>query len=83
MPRKAQTGSKVDARLEKAIDDLLAKVKLGKMDEEGKPYSLTDVMKVIDRKLKLEAIKMKADDAGYASAFGDDNDDEGEDSDGT
>ena len=79
MARKGSGGSKVDPKLEKAIDDLVVKVKLGKKDEEGKPYSLTDVMKVIDRKLKLEAIKMKADDAGYGAAF---EDDEPEDEDG-
>jgi len=73
MARKGSGGSKVDPKLEKAIDDLVVKVKLGKKDEEGKPYSLTDVMKVIDRKLKLEAIKMKADDAGYGAAFGEDD----------
>jgi hypothetical protein len=80
MARKGSTGSKVDSLLEKAIDDLVKKVALGKKDEEGKPYTLTDVMKVIDRKLKLEAIKMKADDAGYGSAFGDE---EPENDDGT
>jgi hypothetical protein len=38
--------------------------------------SITDKMKVIDRALKLEALKMKDADEGYgAGLFGDDDED--------
>jgi hypothetical protein len=38
--------------------------------------SITDKMKVIDRALKLEALKMKDADEGYGSGlFGDDDED--------
>lgn len=65
----SKTG-KVNPKLEKMINDLLKEVNGDKKGDDGKPiYSLTDKMKVVDRALKLEAIKMKADDSGYASAF--------------
>ena len=63
--------AKVDPKLKKAIDALLKKVTLDKLGDDGKPlYSLTVVMKVIDRKLKLAAIEAKVDDAGYGAGFG-------------
>lgn len=46
-------------------------------------YSLTDKMKVLDRALKWEAIKQKADDdEGGFFNFGDDKDDDDAPSDG-
>lgn len=60
---------KIDPKLVSAVDALLKQVTLDKM-LDGKPvFTLTDVMKVIDRKLKLEAIRAKFDDAGYGSGF--------------
>jgi len=38
--------------------------------------SITDKMKVIDRALKLEALKMKDSDSEWGSGFGLDDDDE-------
>lgn len=81
MARKG--GGKIDASLESAVNKLLKEVTVdktmpsGQIDENGKAimvprYTLTDVMKVIAAKTKLEAIKLKADDAGYGSGFGDD-----------
>ena len=83
MGRTAQSGgAKIDPELDKAISRLLKEVTLTAKGDDGKPkYTLTDVLKVVDRKLKFEAIKVKVDDAGYGSAFGDD-DEEGE-NDGT
>ena len=71
--------AKVDPKLKKAIDSLLKEVTLDRMDKDGKhKYSLTDVMKVVDRKLKLAAIEAKVDDAGYGSGFGADPEPEDE-----
>lgn len=65
------SSAKVDPALKKAIDKLVKEVTLDKKNEDGKPkYTLTDVMKVIDRKLKLAAIEAKVDDSGYGSGFG-------------
>jgi len=59
--------SGVNADLEKAISDLL------KQTMEDPAASLTDKPKIIDRALKLEAIKQKASDDQWGSAFtGDD-----------
>lgn len=77
MPRKKKDASGVDPALDRAITTLLKEVTLEKKGEDGKRiYSLTDVCKVIDRKLKLEAIKAKMDDPGYGSAFDDDTGDD-------
>lgn len=78
MTRAVKKSGKIDAALEKAVDKLLKEVTLDQMDEyeldgerKRRPrYSLNDVLKVIDRKTKLEAIKQKADDAGYGTGFG-------------
>ena len=43
-----------------------------KINEE---WSLTDKMKILDRALKLEAIKLKVSDEGWGSGLLDDNDD--------
>ena len=59
--------SGVNADLERAISDLL------KQTMEDPAASLTDKTKIIDRALKLEAIKQKASDDQWGSAFtGDD-----------
>ena len=53
----------INPALEKSINTLLKQV----MDD--KEASITDKMKVIDRALKLEAIKQKMTDDGYGSGF--------------
>ena len=68
--------SKIDPKLEEAINKMLKAVQLGKSDAEGKKYTLTDVCKVVDRKLKLEAIKAKLDDSDMGAGFGDDDADD-------
>jgi hypothetical protein len=58
----------INPALEKAINELMAVVML------DPTASITDKMKVIDRALKLEALKMKDADEGYgAGLFGDDD----------
>lgn len=59
----------VSPALEKAISDMLKEV----MDKHGE-VSLTDKLKVIDRALKLEAVKAKFDDAAFGLAFEDKED---------
>jgi hypothetical protein len=66
--RKKVTGINPD--LEKAISDLLQQVMA---DPEA---SLTDKSRVIDRALKLEAIRLKASDEQWGSGFLDDEDSE-------
>lgn len=68
--------SKIDPALETAINKMLKSVQIGKSDPEGKKYTLTDVCKVVDRKLKLEAIKAKLDDGDMGTGFGDDDSDD-------
>ena len=68
--KRKQTGINPD--LEAAISKLLAEVMA---DPEA---SLTDKSKIIDRALKLEAIRQKASDAEWGSGFM--NDDEDDDS---
>lgn len=65
-----QNDKKVNPKLVKFISDLLKEVMSSKKDAKGNDvYSLTDKMKVADRALKLEAIRLKADDSGYGSGF--------------
>jgi hypothetical protein len=68
MSKKKEKG--INADLEAAINKLMAQVMT---DPEA---SITDKMKVIDRALKLEALKMKDADAEWGSGFGLDDDDE-------
>jgi hypothetical protein len=64
--KKAENG--INPALEKAINELMAVVMI------DPTASITDKMKVIDRALKLEALKMKDADEGYgAGLFGDDD----------
>jgi hypothetical protein len=66
--KRKQSGINPD--LEAAISKLLAEVMA---DPEA---SLTDKSKIIDRALKLEAIRLKASDAEWGSGFINDEDDE-------
>ena len=66
--KRKQSGINPD--LEAAISKLLAEVMA---DPEA---SLTDKSKIIDRALKLEAIRLKASDADWGSGFLDSDDDD-------
>ena len=68
MTKKKEKG--INSDLEAAINKLMAQVMT---DPEA---SITDKMKVIDRALKLEALKMKDSDSEWGSGFGLDDDDE-------
>lgn len=68
MSKKKEKG--INSDLEAAINKLMAQVMT---DPEA---SITDKMKVIDRALKLEALKMKDSDSEWGSGFGLDDDDE-------
>jgi len=68
MSKKKEKG--INSDLEAAINKLMAEVMT---DPEA---SITDKMKVIDRALKLEALKMKDSDSEWGSGFGLDDDDE-------
>ena len=66
MSKKKDRG--INPELEKHINKLMAEVM------QDPTASITDKMKVIDRALKLEALKMKDADEGYgAGLFGDDD----------
>ena len=68
MSKKKEKG--INPVLEKAINDLL----IATMADPT--ATLTDKSKIIDRALKLEALKMKDADEGYgAGLFGDDDED--------
>lgn len=68
MSKKRDKG--INPILEKAINDLL----IATMADPT--ATLTDKSKIIDRALKLEALKMKDADEGYgAGLFGDDDED--------
>lgn len=67
MAKKQDKGINPD--LEDAINSMLKDMKI---NEE---WSLTDKMKILDRALKLEAIKLKVSDEGWGSGLLDDNDD--------
>lgn len=59
----------INPDLEDAINTMLVDMKT---NEE---WTLTDKMKILDRALKLEAIKLKIADEGWGSGLLDDNDD--------
>lgn len=71
MSRKSSSGSKVNPKLTKAINEMLEEVMAS--GEDKKRVSLTDRCKVIDRALKLESIRLKIDDAGYGTGFSGDD----------
>jgi hypothetical protein len=66
--RKKQAG--INPALEEAISKLLAEVMA---DPQA---SMVDKTRVIDRALKLEAIRLKADDAAWGSGFMNHDEDE-------
>jgi hypothetical protein len=59
----------ISPELEYAVAKLLREV----MADQA--ATLTDKMKVIDRSLKLEAIRLKADTEDWGAAFAEDEDD--------
>lgn len=69
MARKQDKGINPD--LENAIGDMLSDMKT------NPDWSLTDKMKILDRALKLEAIKLKISDEGWGSGLLDDDDEQG------
>ena len=64
---KKNTG--IDQSLEKAIADLLKEV------STNTEWTLTDKMKILDRALKLEALKLKMTNDDWGSGFNTDEDD--------
>ena len=67
----AKKSKGINPELERAISKMLTDV----MMEDSKA-SITDKTKVIDRALKLEAIKLKMSDDEWGSGFNVDDDDE-------
>ncbi len=65
---KKTTG--IDQSLEKAIADLLKEV------STNAEWTLTDKMKILDRALKLEALKLKMTNDDWGSGFNTDEDEE-------
>jgi len=59
----------IDPSLEKAIADLLKEVPI------NTEWTLTDKMKILDRALKLEALKLKMTNDDWGSGFNTDEDD--------
>ena len=68
MTKKKQVG--IDPSLEKAISKLL------NMVMNDPTATITDKMKVIDRSLKLEALKLKINDDAWGSGFFEESDDD-------
>lgn len=60
----------VNNEIEVFIDDMLSQVK------SDVNASLTDKMKVLDRALKWEAIKLKAEDDAWGAGFNQDSEDD-------
>jgi hypothetical protein len=60
----------INPELEKAINSLMASV------TSDPNATITDKMRVIDRALKLEQLKLKDSDSEWGSGFGLDDDDE-------
>ena len=59
----------IDPSLEKAIADLLKEV------STNAEWTLTDKMKILDRALKLEALKLKMTNDDWGSGFNTDEED--------
>ena len=68
MTKKKEKG--LNPELEKAINKLMAEVMI------DPTATIVDKMRVIDRALKLEALKMKDDDSAWGVGFMSDDDDE-------
>jgi hypothetical protein len=58
----------INADLENAINSMLTEMKT------NSEWTLTDKMKILDRALKLEAIKLKADSDDWGMGFANDDD---------
>lgn len=71
MPKKRERG--INPELEKAINQLMVKVMV---DPQA---SLTDRVKVLDRAIKLEALKLKQQDDDYGTGFFNTDDDDDDD----
>jgi hypothetical protein len=63
-----KSSSKVNPELEKLLAELLKEAK-AKGSPEKPAMSLTDKMKIIDRVIKVEAIKAKMAEESYGSGF--------------
>ena len=68
MSKKRDKG--INPELEKAINKLMAEVMV------DTTATIVDKMRVIDRALKLEALKMKDDDSAWGAGFMTDDDEE-------
>ena len=68
MTKKKEKG--LNPELEKAINKLMAEVMI------DQTATIVDKMRVIDRALKLEALKMKDDDSAWGAGFMSDDDEE-------
>ena len=66
----AKKAKGINPDLEGAINEMLTEMKV------NPDWSLTDKMKIIDRALKLEAIKLKADSDDWGAGLFDSNEDE-------
>ena len=68
------------------VKEVTLKAKEPMLDSEGEPkldskgnkrtkqkYSLTDVIKVLDRKIKVESLRLNIEDHGYGAGFGGDD----------
>ena len=72
----------VNPDLEAAVSSLLLEVTAsGAVNSDNKPYSLLDKMKVIDRAINLEKIRLKVSDDDYGSGLLDADDEETEETD--
>jgi len=65
----------------KATEPMLDSDGKPKLDENGKvrrkqKYSVTDVFKAVDRKIKVESIRLNVEDHGYGAGFNNDADDD-------
>lgn len=60
----------INPKLEEHINKLMKEVM------SDKDASITDKMKVIDRALKLEALKQKMDDSSFGTGFHDESEDD-------
>lgn len=76
---RAASSSKVSKALQDALADEVAEVSRKYKASETMPagknagdyvYDTVDRMRVYDRALKLESVKLKTDDDGYGSKFG-------------
>jgi hypothetical protein len=67
---KAKENSKINPELEKHLSKLMKEVM------NSAETSLTDKMKVVDRVLKFELMKLKITDNGFGSGFKDEPDDD-------